>query len=333
MIHLLWGDNMPKRLTYNEVESYIIEKTKGKCKMVSTQYINSSTKMEFICECGTHFTRTFAKMKTRNSFKCNNCIEKELSKKYRTDINKIIEYIESKDCKYISGDYINSSSLLTMKCKCGNKSLKEKKMKYNIDIVREILKKRGYTLLSTEYSSCEKPLDCLCPKKHLVKIKLTNFMNNKIGCRLCAIENTKGENHWNYKGGESEVIDFFRKNIKQWKKDVLHKYNYKCVLTNTQKDIVIHHLKSFSDIIKESCNELKIPLQRKIKDYSKKDFEKLNNLIISKHNEDIGITLQRKIHNKFHALYGKGGNTKEQFSDFVKIYYPKEYDRIVQLLQ
>lgn len=345
---------MPRKLTYNEVKSYIEKKTNGKCKLVSTDYINSGTKMEFICECGNHFIRTFAKMKTRNSFKCNNCVGKEVSKIFRKDINDVINYIKSKECEYISGEYINHSSPLTIKCKCGNifikdfnhfkrgqnrcpqcgnKSLKEKKMKYNIDIAREIFKKSGYTLLSTKYISCEEPLECKCPRGHLTKISLSYFMANNSGCRKCANDNLKGANHWNYKGGESEVIDFFRKHIKQWKKDVLYKYNYKCILTNSRGDIVIHHLKSFSDIVKESCDELHLPLQRRIKDYSKEDFEKLSNLIISKHNANNGVTLQRKIHNRFHALYGKGGNTKEQFIEFVKIYYPKEYDRIYQLLQ
>ena len=344
---------MPKKLTYDEVKTYIEEKSKGECKLVTDTYINCETKMEFICGCGNHFTQTFKYLKAKNNFKCNDCINKELSNRFRKDFKEVIKYIESKKCEYISGEYINNSSPLTIKCKCGNvfvksfshffggqyrcpkcghESSKKKRKKYDIKIAREILHKKGYTLLSTQYISCDKPLDCLCPKGHEVKIKLSSFMNNNAGCKTCANDNLKGEKHWNYKGGESEVIDFFRKHIKQWKKDALHAYGYKCILTNSQKDIVVHHLKSFSDIIKESCKELQLPLNRKIKDYTEEDFKKLNELILLKHGVSIGIPLQRKIHNKFHAIYGKGGNTKEQFLEFTKKYYPEKYDIICEML-
>lgn len=106
------------------------------------------------------------------------------------------------------------------------------------------------------------------------------------------------------------------------------KYKNKCFLTDVKKDCVIHHLKSFNTILNESLDELNLCLHRKLKDYSKDDFEKLENLVISKHKVEIGILLQRKVHNQFHSLYGKGDNTLEQFIDFTKKYYPHKLAKL-----
>lgn len=345
---------MPRKATYDEIKSYVDENSHGNCQLVSQYYVNSETKMEFICKCGNHLLRTFASMKTGNNFRCNSCAKKEISERLRRSLKEVIFYIKSKNCEYLSGEYINGSSPLKIKCscgnifikdynhfargqnrcpQCGNKSLKKNKMTYNLESAREVLAERGYTLLSTEYITCETPLDCLCPNGHLVKIKLAHFRRNHSGCKICANENLKGANHWNYKGGESEVIDFLRKSLKQWKKDVLYRYNYQCALTDTKNDIVIHHLKSFSDIVKESCSELNLTLEHNIKDYSTSDFENLAKLVLQKHNVSDGIPLTREVHNHFHSIYGKGGNTKEQFLKFVKEFYLSKYDIILQQLR
>lgn len=344
---------MPKRLTYNEIKSYIEQKSNGTCELITSVYKNNRTKLELICACGNRFTRTFAKIKNANSIRCNNCTKKEFSERYRDNIDCVKKYIESKNCKYISGVYNNTSSILTIQCACGNvfnkdmnhfkrgqtkcpqcsnKSLREHKKKYNINYVEKILKQRGFTLTSVEYLSCDKPLNMICPNGHNITTTLTNFTHNKVGCKQCVIENSKGEKHWNYKGGESDVLDTFRKYIKEWKSNVLYSYNYRCALTNTKNNLVVHHVESFSDIVKKSCEELDLQLKHKIKEYSNNDFEKLKNLILSKHTLKIGIVLERKIHNKFHRLYGKGNNTKEQFMLFVSTYYPEKYNDVYKLL-
>ena len=60
-----------------------------------------------------------------------------------------------------------------------------------------------------------------------------------------------------------------------------------------------------------------------LKDYSPEDYKKLESLILKKHTLDVGILLQRKVHKKFHSLYGIRNNTIEQFEEFIKNYYPQ----------
>lgn len=38
-------------------------------------------------------------------------------------------------------------------------------------------------------------------------------------------------------------------------------------------------------------------------------------------NVDNGITLNTEVHKKFHKIYGKGNNTKEQFIEFIETLY------------
>jgi len=62
--------------------------------------------------------------------------------------------------------------------------------KLTLDFVSKELKKKGYTLLSTEYKSVHKKLKILCPKKHCVEITYSNFQQGW-GCKKCDNENKK----------------------------------------------------------------------------------------------------------------------------------------------
>lgn len=330
--------------TYEYVKNYIEEKSGGECKLISTEYINSNSPLALQCKCGNVFYKSFYKL-SNGFFMCKECLNKMRSQKYRKDFQSVIDYINSTDCEYISGEYINNSSLLTIKCKCGNlfeknfnhfkrgqqqcpkcgaENSRKSKYKYDIETVRTILSQKGYTLLDKEYLSCAIPLKCVCSRGHTVNIVFNQFLNGSSGCTTCAILNRSGENSSLYKGGESEVLDNFRKIIKSWKIEVLKKYNYKCALTDAKYDCVVHHLKPFKQIVEESCKELNLPLNRKLKDYSSEDYIKLENLIIKKHTLDIGILLQRKVHSKFHSIYGVKNTTVEQFNEFIEKYYPNK---------
>lgn len=147
-------------------------------------------------------------------------------------------------------------------------------------------------------------------------------MYSNFGCRKCHNDFQRGGNCYNYKGGESEVVDHLRKIIKVWKISIAAKYNWKCALTDSKKDCVIHHIKSFNTIVMETFNELNLPIYRKLKNYSSEQQNEIDDLFIKKHTTENGVLLQRKVHNKFHSLYGKGNNDYKQFYEFVEKYYP-----------
>lgn len=326
---------MPKKFTYQQVKNYVNEI--GESILLSCDYENSATPLSFQCKCGNKFNRTFAKFLYCKQYICPTCARKNQAEKQKAPLQEIKEFISKSGCEYVSGEYKNNNSPLTIKCfcgntfvkdfshfkrgqnrcpQCGNKALKKARTKYSLEKAKDMLQKRGYALLENEYIDCQTPMRCTCEKGHEFTIKLAYFMNGHSGCKLCANESLKGENHYNYKGGESEVIDYFRKHLKEWKMTVAKKYNYVCALTGSKKDCVVHHIISFNTILKEACEETNLSLRQKIKDYTKEEFERLEKAVMDKHTIDNGVLLQRKVHNRFHAIYGKGNNTKEQFLEF-----------------
>lgn len=332
---------MSRKFNYEYVKNYINEKSNGECELLSNEYINSSTSITLKCKCGNIFQSTFEKLK-KSQMICKDCLNKNFSEKYRLDIEYVKEYIKSKGCEYISGDYINQSSKLTIKCSCGNifvkdfshfkrgqnrcpncgnKSTSISKLKYTKQEAIKILKNKGITLIS-DYIDSYHTINCMCNKGHKFSTKLQFVLYNKFGCLECSKDFHRGENANHFKGGESEVLDRLRKIIKQWKFDIAKKYNYRCYLTNAKQDCVVHHLIPFNIIVKNCLQELGLPLHRKIKDYSIEEMEKIEKLVLSKHTMGMGVLIQRKVHSKFHSLYGIANTTLNDFNEFIEKYYP-----------
>lgn len=332
---------MSKKLEYNYVKDYIENEYEN--KLLSKEYINGNTPLIIQCKCGNIYKRTFHKFAS-GQIKCPKCSIEKRSKSRSLSLENVKKIISSAGCEYISGEYRNLYSKLIIRCKCGNtfkkdlshfqrgqtqcpkcglRKLSEFKTKYSRNDAIDILNKRGYCLIG-DYINANANCKCICPNGHIVNIKLSYFILNHSGCKKCANNGLMGANHWNYKGGESEVLDFFRKHIVDWKKSVMKNYNYSCYLTGSKKDLVIHHIKSFNTIVSECCKKLKLPLHNKINEYTKNDFDILTNLVLSSHKTEYGVVLQRKVHNKFHSLYGKGNNTLEQLNDFIQRYYPEK---------
>lgn len=330
---------MPKKLDYKHVKAFIEEKSNGEAKLISTSYVNSTTPLLIKCKCGNEFHKSFDKCKN-GFFMCSSCLNQFRSKKYSLTMEQIINEISKEDCEYINGEYINNTSKLLIKCKCGelffkdfnhfkrqprcpkcgNQKLKDSKKKYDFEAVSQIFMEKGFKLLETKYIGCQTPMKCMCSNKHIQYKKLTDLKNQKHGCLICSIKNNSGENHWNYKGGKNELFDTLRKDLKNWKFSVLCDRNFKCELSNNKSNLEVHHLKNFIDIITETLQELSLPLYRKCCQYSDKELDNIRQLFIKKHTLKVGVVLTKKLHKEFHTLYGIHNNTIEQFEEFKRKY-------------
>ena len=338
---------MPKKLTIEDVKIFLKENdTNCECTLLSSEYINNTTPLKLKCNlCGEIYYRDYAHLK-RGRYKCSNCSNKSRVFVNKSSIQEVKSFLEQYDiyheCTLISQDYINSTTKLELRCNCcGNIFYRDfnhikrkrfrcemcgelsgaKKLKYTEEQAKEILLQKGYKMTG-QYINASTPFEAICSNGHQVNIILSHFLVGHSGCRICANKSISGENHYNWKGGESEVIDILRKSIKEWKKDVLARDNYTCCLTGSKTDLVVHHLIGFNTIVNESIQETKIPLLRKLSDYDdSKDFLLLKEAVLNKHTISIGITLAREVHDLFHSLYGKGNNTLEQFEEFYRRYY------------
>ena len=134
-----------------------------------------------------------------------------------------------------------------------------------------------------------------------------------------------GELNPNYKGGISALSQELRRNIKQWKIDSMENSNYKCFFSGRRFDD-IHHLYSFDNIVKDTLKETELPLYENISWYTQDKLHQLISKCLEIHYRyPLGICLQEKYHLKFHAEFGFGGNTIEQFEEFINNYYSGKY--------
>lgn len=169
--------------------------------LLAKEYKNNQTKMEYVCDNGHHHEITW------NSFQqgcgCPYCSGIKLDKDFvKNELIKIGINLLS--------DYKNSGE--KMKCSCQNghefystwDNLKQghgcpecasikvgEKLRKSFEEVFEIFKKENYELLSTEYINASEKLEYKCPKGHINRMSLDNFLRGK-RCPDCH-ENSKGE--------------------------------------------------------------------------------------------------------------------------------------------
>ena len=123
----------------------------------------------------------------------------------------------------------------------------------------------------------------------------------KCKCLICGHEwETKWGNLSQGKGGISPLHERLRNAINEWKKDSFKKYDYRCDITKTNKNLVIHHLYNFSDILEETLQISELPVYQEIGQYTDEEIEKLET---------------EELHKEFHSIYGNK-NTKEQYIKF-----------------
>lgn len=90
------------------------------CKLLSTEYKNSDTKLLFECKCGNKFETSFNKFKTRNKRQCNDCGKKIFHEKTSLSFEYVNDFVKNNsNCELISDSVYDSNSILKFKCSCG----------------------------------------------------------------------------------------------------------------------------------------------------------------------------------------------------------------------
>ena len=112
-----------------------------------------------------------------------------------------------------------------------------------------------------------------------------------------------------------KLKSYIRKHNHEWRKDSVKKCNSKCVITGEDfKDV--HHLHSFDLILNEFLEEENL-IDVDFNEYTEKELQNLaEKFYIKQSSYPLGVCLSKKIHLKFHSIYGYGKNTVEQFNEF-----------------
>lgn len=246
-----------KRNKGNEVRRMSISDVKKRAKVLSprieitaNKYIDEEKEMDCSClDCGRKFQLSWRSI--RNGVGCKICTKENYFKKRRITTT----YIE----KYLTEN--------------------------NVPIV----------LLSKKYKNAHELLDFKCKDCNLkFKKTWTNIKTLKQFCPDCGIKKRSGINHPNYnryltdeERSKTRLL-MYGKEYMKWCYEVHRNHYFSCKVCRAKKDIVAHHLYSYSTHVDMRLD--------------------VNN----------GVTLCRQHHKNFHKKYGYKNNTKEQFEEYLK---------------
>jgi hypothetical protein len=283
---------LSRRLTLEEVRNRFEERG---YQLLSNEYNGARSRVSFRCPAG-----HIGEMPARTFFSGYGCIECSTENR-RADFETIKSEFLKKGLTVLDENYINAHTRLTVLCSRGHESkvswneftngrtckLCSRTLKPTIEHVREQFKKRGYTLLSTEYVNSSTKLDFICDKQHVYQIDWEHFSRGH-GCGICRIENLKsgiGHPRWDpNKTHEERVKGRKFPALTVWRKQVFQRDNFTCKSCGTVGGkLNAHHLDSWN----------KFPDRR--------------------FDVDNGVTLCSRCHRQFHSEFGQGDNTKEQF--------------------
>ena len=182
------------KLTTEEVREYI--ESFG-YKLIG-EYINSKTKILVSCPNENHEPYYVKWGNFLSGKRCPKCKSEKLSETFRHDIEHVKNIIESNNLEWISGEYINTNTILTVKCPNGH--IYQTKFsvinqgygcphcygnaKLSYDYVKSQIESEGFKLLSDEYINAQSPLKLRCPEGHEF---MSNWNNFQCGhrCPVC----------------------------------------------------------------------------------------------------------------------------------------------------
>lgn len=326
-----------------------VEDIKIKCKEngiifkeLNGEYINEKEN-NILCECKLcrkEYWSSFLRIKKGTNV-CKDCINQNLRNKFSFKYEDVKKYIEKHGFTLIDHDYKNAHNKMNIMCNtCGenfkisfNNFKKEKykcpkcsyinrgnNRRFNIDFVKSFIEENNYEMIG-DYINCDSKFEIKCDKGHIFKMNFYDFKNRKRRCPICYnLKDKSGKNSPSWKGGLTPLENHLRKAIYDWKKDSFKKYNYECCITHSKNNLIIHHIYSFNTIVKECLSILNLNIKT-LGEYSQEELKNIEDLCIKLHYEyGLGVCVCKDVHDKFHSIYGKGNNTKEQWEDFIKEY-------------
>ena len=350
---------MPKKKTLQEIKDFLFEKYGDDIEVLSTEYENSKEPLLVRCKCGRTYWRTFNKLRS-GFITCKKCRYDGLSELYRTPFDKVLQTLQDNECDYISGEYINGSSKLVVKCSCGNifersyakiisgqnkclecskQKIIEAKTKYTAEEAYDLFNQHGFVCIGP-YKNAYTKVECICRNCHRCDLILSEILMKPYGkgCKQCSLDSAKSNNSTLYKGGTSKISYGIRQSLYKWRDHIRELYNDTCPITGKQSDdCVVHHLISLDTIYKKVLKEMGIITDIKMSesvnsfpDYTIYDQLK-QNIVLLHNTENIkGILIAKEIHIEFHKKYGRGNNTPEQFDEFLKETYAIPLSSIIK---
>ena len=265
--------------------------------------------------------------------KCDYC-----GKEYKKIVDKYYSHKNEYNSKDACDECKTKKSDETLMIKSGvNHNTQLESVKNNMskarrkdeEIVIKLFSKKGLDIVNLEkfeYKNDRQDIDFICRKHKNEGIQNTTYMklrqNNQAGCgcKYCRYEKITGDKCHLWNGGITDITRYLRGKIYYWKNETLEKYNSKCDITNTTSYIVVHHLYGFDQILRETMNELNLPIYDEINKYTDEELKLMEDKCLELHyKHKLGVCLCEEEHKKFHIMFGYGNNSPEQYYKYKEI--------------
>lgn len=268
------------------------------CELLETEYQNDRTQLRYIARCGHERTSTFNNFYRGKGDLCRSCRYKANGEKRRLRHEDIKAAFESEGCKVLGIDGEGEFAKVRYIALCGHEnvcnfnkftsakagricSTCSRSVRYKYDYVRECFEERDCILLEKEYVNCKTKMRYIAQCGHESTITFDALLNSPgaaLRCRDCH----KHTYH-------DEPIDRNRTASKVWRKAVYARDGYTCVACGKHGgDLNAHHLAAY-----DNSPDLRFKVEN-------------------------GVTLCSNCHIQFHSQYGFGGNTPEQFQQWIE---------------
>ena len=182
-----------QRFTYEFVKQ---EFEKEGCILLSTEYIKSGDRLDYMCSCGNQAKISFSDFKREH--RCKKCGQKKIGLKLQHSFEFVKSEFEKVGYILLSTEYTNSSQKLDYICSQGHQSqitfndLKGGhgcmkcggKEKLTYEYVYNYFKEQGCELLETEYIGAMTPMRYICNCKNESEIRFSSFKRGN-RCLIC----------------------------------------------------------------------------------------------------------------------------------------------------
>lgn len=223
--------------------------------LLSKEYLNNKTKLDYICNKGHKNCSSWGSWK--RGHRCPYC-----AGLVRFTLEQVGESFAKEDYILLSKEYINSRTKLNYICSKGHEYSIDWNhwqqgqrcpycaglVKLNLDQIKKYFEKENYTLLSTEYKNAFAILEYVCPKGHISSIRWNDWQQG-YRCRKCAgikqsIKQSGIGNHM-WKGGISCEPYCPIWSDKEYKNDIKERDDHRCLnpcCSKIDKRLHIHHI-------------------------------------------------------------------------------------------
>jgi len=187
-----------KKLSYEQIKEYVAHQN---YTLISDNYINNSTKMEFKCSKEHIFSMTWRDF--NSGVRCAVC-----AGNLKPSYEYVKKYIENEGYTLVSDGYVNARAKLEILCPNGHRCDKTwdkfkgqnrkcavcaNNVKYTYEYIKDYIEQQNYVLVSEKYEGSKIKLDIQCPSNHTTSVFFDNFKNKKYRCNQCSKDVYKDE--------------------------------------------------------------------------------------------------------------------------------------------